>query len=239
MMAKHDEKGGQKSVQNERDFSYASLTRGVGKFSPFSAFLIFFFPALGGLLFGYDIGATSAVLIQLKSSTYSGVLWSHDVAESSFLQGAITSMVTLGALIGSMICFQVADNLGRKRTLLLASSLYFFGALLEVISGIPSWEANSGVTVLIVGRLFYGFGCGFAMHSAPTYIGEMAPSEIRGIESSCEVHTAFFVNIYQESFQKRTILSLVLMFFMNASNNYFYAIDYAGSFILNSMIRLR
>ena len=29
-----------------------------GSFNKFSAFLIFLFPALGGLLFGYDIGAT-------------------------------------------------------------------------------------------------------------------------------------------------------------------------------------
>jgi MFS family permease len=159
-------------------FTYSSLT--FRSYSTFSAFLIFFFPALGALLFGYDIGSTSAVLIQLKSLTYSGVLWSHDVAESSFLQGAITSMVTLGALIGSIICFQVADSLGRRRSLLLASSLYLFGATLEVISGTPSFRANWGITVLIVGRLFYGFGCGFAMYGAPAYIAEMAPSLIRG-----------------------------------------------------------
>jgi MFS family permease len=195
-MAKHDERGGPKSAHNERDFSYSSLIVGEGRFNPFSAFLIFFFPALGGLLFGYDIGATSAVLIQLKSSTYSGVLWSHHVADSSLLQGAITSMATLGALIGSMLCFQVADSLGRKRTLFLASSLYLLGAVLEVISGTPSWEAKWGITVLIIGRLFYGFGCGFAMHSAPAYIAEMAPSEIRGTNSSCIVHTICSVNVH-------------------------------------------
>jgi hypothetical protein len=79
----------------------------VGSYSRLSAFLIFFFPALGGLLFGYDIGATSAVVSQLKSATYAGVLWTSKVRENSTLQGVITSMATLGALIGSLACFQV------------------------------------------------------------------------------------------------------------------------------------
>lgn len=85
------------------------ISSDVGRYSRISAFLIFFFPALGGLLFGYDIGATSAVVSQLKSATYSGVLWSSNVRENSTLQGVITSMATLGALVGSMTCFQVTQ----------------------------------------------------------------------------------------------------------------------------------
>jgi MFS family permease len=158
-----------------------TLATGVGSYSVISAFMIFFFPALGGLLFGYDIGATSAVVTQLKSSSYSGVLWYSSVADSSLLQGVITSMATMGALLGSMTCFQVADALGRRRSLLLASNLYFLGAILEVFSGNPTWSGRTGITTLIIGRLIYGYGCGFAMHGAPAYIGEMAPSAIRGL----------------------------------------------------------
>ena len=55
---------------------------------------IFLFPALGGLLFGYDIGATSYVITQLKSSEYSGTTWHNDVDKSSILEGAITSAGT-------------------------------------------------------------------------------------------------------------------------------------------------
>ena len=71
-----------------------------GEYNLISAFLIFFFPALGGLLFGYDIGATSAVITQLKSSAYSGVVWYNIVANSSLLQGVITSIGMLGAMLG-------------------------------------------------------------------------------------------------------------------------------------------
>ena len=37
--------------------------------------LIFFFPALGGALFGYDIGATSGALVGLTSAAHSGTDW--------------------------------------------------------------------------------------------------------------------------------------------------------------------
>ena len=160
------------------------------QYSGISAFLIFFFPALGGLLFGFDIGATSAVVSQLKSAEYSGVRWHRSVADSSTLQGVITSMATLGALLGSMTCFQVADTLGRRRSLLLASSLFICGAVFEVASGHTTWDFGTGVAILLIGRLIYGFGCGFAMHGAPAYIGEMAPPTIRGF---CDItHSALF-----------------------------------------------
>lgn len=37
--------------------------------------LAFLFPALGGALFGYDIGATSGALVSIKSATTSGTDW--------------------------------------------------------------------------------------------------------------------------------------------------------------------
>ena len=93
---------------------------------------IFGVPALGGLLFGWDIGATSYVLTQLQSAEYSGVSWSGAVAGSSFLQGLITSGGVAGALIGAMIVFRIADAIGRRRELILAALLYIAGGVLEV-----------------------------------------------------------------------------------------------------------
>lgn len=153
----------------------------AGSYNKFAAFLIFIFPACGGLLFGYDIGATSAVIPQLTDDEYSGVKWSELVNDSSFLQGAITSSELVGAMLGCMVCFKVADDLGRRRSLILASVLFFIGAIIEYVSGDGSFDANTGISILIIGRMIYGFGCGFAMHGAPAYIGEMAPTQIRGM----------------------------------------------------------
>ena len=38
-------------------------------------FLVFVFPAVGGLLFGYDIGATSRALVSITSERTSGTDW--------------------------------------------------------------------------------------------------------------------------------------------------------------------
>lgn len=169
----------------------------LGQYSLIAGSLVFFFPALGGLLFGYDIGATSAAVSQLKS-VYSGVEWSSVVTSSSSLQGIITATSTLGALIGSIACFRLADFLGRKNSLLLATWFYLSGAVLEVISGGPDWSAASGIAVLLLGRLIYGFGIGFAMNGAPAYIGEMAPSAIRGRHHHQFVNLLIFIQ--SESF---------------------------------------
>ncbi|WVZ03512.1 hypothetical protein V8G54_024318 [Vigna mungo] len=136
----------------------------VGKWS-----LQFLFPAFGGLLFGYDIGATSSATISIESSTLSGISWYN---LSSIEIGLLTSGSLYGALIGSVLAFNVADFLGRRRELILAALLYFVGALVTAFA--PDFP------VLVLGRLIYGIGIGLAMHAAPMYIAETAPTPIRG-----------------------------------------------------------
>lgn len=106
---------------------------------------------------GYDIGATSSVLSQLKSSKYAGVSMQSEIIKSSFLQGSIASLVTLGAVIGSVICYYIADDIGRKRSLQLAAVLYIVGAILESFSGIRNWAFGS-IAILLLGRFVYGIG---------------------------------------------------------------------------------
>ena len=96
-----------------------------------SILMIFCFPALGGLLFGYDIGASSHALLQLESSTYSGTSWNSNVSNSTVLQGFITSLGVGGAMIGSIICFYIGDIIGRRIELLIAAGLFFIGAILS------------------------------------------------------------------------------------------------------------
>uniref|UniRef100_A0A0E0MB82 Major facilitator superfamily (MFS) profile domain-containing protein n=1 Tax=Oryza punctata TaxID=4537 RepID=A0A0E0MB82_ORYPU len=135
-----------------------------------AAILPFLFPALGGLLYGYDIGATSGATISLKSSTLSGTTWYN---LSSLQTGLVVSGSLYGALIGSILAFNIADFLGRRRELILSSVSYLIGALLTA--------AALNFPIMVVGRFFYGIGIGLAMHAAPMYIAETAPSHIRGM----------------------------------------------------------
>jgi len=142
----------------------------------------FAYPALGGLLFGYDIGATSYVINQLTRAN-SGVSWYKIIKHSAFLQGLITSGGVAGALIGAIIAFRIAAETGRRKEIIYGAWLFLLGAGLELISGGTSSIKTSsalGLCLLITGRLVYGIACGLVMHGAPQYIAEMTPASLRG-----------------------------------------------------------
>ncbi|KAF2942081.1 D-xylose-proton symporter-like 3, chloroplastic [Oryza sativa Japonica Group] len=139
------------------------------EFSWSSIILPFLFPALGGLLFGYDIGATSGACISLQSAELSGTTW---FSLSSIQLGLVASGSLYGALGGSLLAYRVADFLGRRIELVTAAALYISGALVTGFA--PDF------VLLIIGRLLYGIGIGLAMHGAPLYIAETSPSRIRG-----------------------------------------------------------
>jgi sugar porter (SP) family MFS transporter len=145
-----------------------------------SVVALFLFPALGGLLFGYDIGATSFAVDQMTDSTLSGTTWADKLSEP-FYKGLVTSSSTIGAFLGSLLVFTVADKIGRKVELQIGSTLYFFGALAIYYSGSPSFSPDLGLFLIVISRIIYGFGIAFAMHGAPTYISEMSPPNLRGL----------------------------------------------------------
>ena len=129
----------------------------------------FFFPAVGGLLFGYDIGATSGAVVSIVSPKLSGTDW---YSLSSIQTGLVASGSLYGALLGSVLAFNIADFLGRRKELMLAALLYILGA--AVTGFAPNFA------IVVAGRLIFGLGIGLSMHAAPMYIAETCPSQLRG-----------------------------------------------------------
>jgi sugar porter (SP) family MFS transporter len=115
-----------------------------------------------GGLFGYDQGVISGALTGVKQT----------FSLSLLMVQAVTSWVTLGALVGSLIAGELGDWLGRKRTILIAGLLFTLGAATQ-------WIAPS-VLVLVAGRFIIGAGVGMAAVSAPLYAAELAPAQFRG-----------------------------------------------------------
>lgn len=132
--------------------------------------LLFFFPAVGGLLFGYDIGATSGALVSMTSAQFSGTDW---FGLNAGQQGLVVSLSLFGALLGSGGALLYGDRLGRRKELLGASALYGISSLVVALS--------PGLPAVMAGRLLYGVGIGFAMHAAPAYIAETSPARVRGL----------------------------------------------------------
>ncbi len=117
---------------------------------------------LAGLLFGYDQGVLSGALDGIEA----------EFSLSSLLIGVVTSWVTLGALVGSLAGGEVADRLGRKRTILAAGLMFVAGALVQSLA--------PNTVVLVAGRLIVGAGVGVAAVAAPLYAAELAPAALRG-----------------------------------------------------------
>ncbi|KAF2563625.1 hypothetical protein F2Q70_00014414 [Brassica cretica] len=105
----------------------------------------------------------------LQSPSLSGITWYN---LSSLDVGLVTSGSLYGALVGSAVAFSIADVIGRRKELVLAALFFLVGGLATTLAPIYS--------VLIIGRVTYGVGVGLAMHAAPMYIAETAPSQIRG-----------------------------------------------------------
>lgn len=180
---------------------------------------IYFFGALGGLLFGYDTGVISGALLFIPD----------DFKLTPFLQGAIVAALLLGAMIGAALAGRLSDRLGRKKLIIAAAVVFTVGSLLAALA--PS------VAVLIAARFIIGLAVGSAALVVPLYLAEIAPTEIRGAIASLNqlmivggILAAFIVNaILASSGDWRLMLglaavpSLILlvgMFFMPETPRY-------------------
>ncbi|KAI9295089.1 sugar transporter [Neoconidiobolus thromboides FSU 785] len=123
------------------------------------------FAAIGGFLFGYDTGVISGVLV-----TPSFVRAFFPI--NSLVQGAIVSTLIAGAFVGSLVSGILADRMGRKYTILLASVIFILGA------GLQSGAMNLGM--LYAGRFVAGFSIGQLSMVVPLYQSEISSPDIRG-----------------------------------------------------------
>lgn len=120
---------------------------------------------IGGFLFGYDTGVVSGALLYIRDEF-------EEVDRSSVLQETIVSMALLGAMIGAAAGGWINDLYGRKSATLIADVIFALGSFVMAAAPDPY--------VLIFGRFLVGLGVGVSSVTAPMYIAEAAPSEIRG-----------------------------------------------------------
>src|SRR5579862_3100884 len=144
---------------------------------------IYFFGALGGLLFGYDTGVISGALLFIPNS----------FKLTPFLQGAIVAGLLLGAMIGAAFAGRMADHLGRRRLIMIAAVVFTVGSLLAALA--PT------IGVLVAARVIIGLAVGSAALVVPLYLSEIAPTEVRGAIASLNqlmivsgILVAFIVN---------------------------------------------
>ena len=117
---------------------------------------------LAGLMFGLDIGVISGAQQFIQ----------HDFRISDTTLEHIVSWMMLGAAAGAIGAGWLSSTLGRKKSLLWGSLIF---VVASVICGI-----GSSVQVLLIGRLILGVSIGILSFTAPMYLAEIAPENIRG-----------------------------------------------------------
>ncbi|MBR1465884.1 MAG: D-xylose transporter XylE [Bacteroidaceae bacterium] len=136
---------------------------------------------LGGLLFGYD----TAVISGAEKGLQAFFIGAGDFQYTDFYHGFTSSSALIGCIIGSALSGLLASKLGRKKSLIVAGVLFFISALGSMEPEFLFFEkGNPTFSLLImfnIYRVIGGVGVGLASAICPMYIGEVAPSKIRGM----------------------------------------------------------
>ena len=136
---------------------------------------------LGGLLFGYD----TAVISGAEKGLQAFFMEAKDFAYTDTWHGFTSASALIGCIIGSGLSGLLATGLGRKKSLIIAGLLFFISALGSMEPEFLFFEHGTPTFSLLIMfniyRVIGGIGVGLASAICPMYIGEVAPSNIRGM----------------------------------------------------------
>jgi SP family galactose:H+ symporter-like MFS transporter len=152
-----DDRGDVQQDESTVRFSWSAVRE-----TPNYTYLVAAIAAIGGMLFGYDIGVISGAENLLKTA----------FKLSSTTEELAVAAVLIGAVIGGFIGGPMANRFSRRYTLLAMAILYGVGAILTAIS----WDLGS----FLAFRILTGIAVGASSLVVPTYIAELSPVNIRG-----------------------------------------------------------
>ncbi|KAI4119247.1 MAG: hypothetical protein LQ345_000841 [Seirophora villosa] len=119
-------------------------------------------------LFGYDQGVFGGVVV---TQDYLDTLELNGEGRTSLL-GTVTAIYDVGCFFGAIAAFSLGEILGRKKTILLGTTIMSIGAILQITA--------FGVPQMIVGRIIAGIGNGLNTATAPVWQAETSKAAWRG-----------------------------------------------------------
>jgi sugar porter (SP) family MFS transporter len=118
--------------------------------------------AIGGFLFGYDTAVISGTI------SHVGTQFGLDSLASGWYVGC----ALIGSIAGVLVAGPLGDYIGRKKTMLIAATLFFICAVGCALA--PDF------TTLVIFRIVGGVGIGVVSIVSPLYIAEVSATKYRG-----------------------------------------------------------
>ncbi|KAJ5476950.1 Mitochondrial substrate/solute carrier [Penicillium diatomitis] len=123
------------------------------------------FVSLGVFLFGYDQGVMSGIITGHYFRDY------FDQPSRATI-GTVVAILEVGAFISSLLVGRIGDVIGRRRTILYGSAVFFVGG------GLQTFALN--MPMMMAGRVVAGLGVGALSTIVPVYQSEISPPHNRG-----------------------------------------------------------
>ena len=127
----------------------------------FIAFIVFF-AAMGGIIYGYDIGIIAGALLFIHKS----------IPMTDMQSSLLVSSVLGGGAISTLISGPLADLFSRRLMIIIATLIFLGGVLLL------SYAHH--YSEILIGRLTQGVGIGIITITIPLYLSESLPKHICG-----------------------------------------------------------
>ena len=124
----------------------------------------------------------------------------------------VSSIYTLGGLLGALSGGPTCNKYGRVRTLRWITIFFIIGPLIESLA--------NNIGVLCLGRLLSGVGAGAAIVVVPIYISEVAPPKEKG----------FFGALTQITINTGILVAQLLGYFLSRGNLWRIILATAGGF---------
>lgn len=90
--------------------------------------------------------------------------------------GLVSSIFTLGGLVGALMAGRISDRSGRLQTMRLTTVFFAIGPVFEALA--------SSIAIMALGRFISGLGAGAALVAVPIYISEISPPAQKGFFGS-------------------------------------------------------
>lgn len=84
----------------------------------------------------------------------------------------MVAILEIGAFISSLVVGKVGDIIGRRKTILYGSCIFFVGGALQTFA--------TGMPMMLLGRIIAGVGVGMLSTIVPIYQSEISPPHNRG-----------------------------------------------------------